>query len=345
MAKTTETTLKGAESLALIDGFGRKIDYLRLSITDKCNLKCLYCMPPFSGRPHLAQTEILNYEELYRLAEAAVTTGVSKIRVTGGEPLVRKGVIGFCEMLGKLRGLTDLSLTTNGIHLAAMAAPLRKAGVNRINISLDTLRPDTFADIAGRSRFDAVWTGIRQAEAVGFSPIKINVVVMRGVNDQEIDKMAAMTYAHPWHVRFIELMPFKTSTHDAYRQLYLPVGAIMKKIPHIEAAQLVPADATNGPARLCTLPGAKGKIGFIAPLSWHFCSTCNRLRVTADGNIRPCLFSEKEIDVKDPLRSGATRAELAALIQQASKTKPQGHFQEPYQARAHPWRTMRAIGG
>lgn len=331
--------------MALIDSFGRRIDYLRISITDHCNLNCGYCMPVFSDRPHLDQVEILTYEELYRLAEAAVCAGIFKIRITGGEPLVRKGMVEFCNMLGSLPGLNSLALTTNGVHMAKMAGSLKSAGVRRINVSLDSLKRDRFEEITGRDRLDDVLAGIREADAVGFHPVKINVVVMRGVNDDEIAPLAALTYRHAWHVRFIELMPFQQARFGYYRDLYMPIGAIIKRIPHIKKAHVGPALATNGPARMCTLPGAKGKIGFIAPLSWHSCDSCNRLRLTADGKIRTCLFVESEIDVKTPLRTGATKRDLVELLRDATRAKPRRHHLRRDVRPNIRQRAMHAIGG
>ena len=220
---------------------------------------------------------------------------------------MRKGMVEFCHMLGSLPGLENLALTTNGVHLAKMARPLKAAGVRRVNISLDSLKRDRFEAITGRDKLNEVQAGIQEAEAAGFHPVKINVVIMRGINDDEIARLAALTYQHVWHVRFIELMPFQHARFGDYRDLYMPIGDIIKRIPHIKKAHLGPALATNGPARMCTLPGAKGEIGFIAPMSWHFCGSCNRLRLTADGKIRTCLFAESEIDVKTPLRYGATK--------------------------------------
>lgn len=331
--------------MALIDSFGRRIDYLRISITDHCNLRCGYCMPVFSGRPHLDHGEILTYEELYRLAEAAVSVGISKIRITGGEPLVRNGMVEFCRMLGSVPGLESLALTTNGVHLAKMAHSLKGAGVRRVNVSLDTLSRRRFEAITGCDKLNDVLAGIHEAEAAGFHTVKINVVVMQGVNDDEIAQLAALTYQHPWHVRFIELMPFQHARFGEYQELYMPIGAIIKRIPNIKKAYVGPALATNGPARMCTLPGAKGKIGFIAPLSWHFCGNCNRLRLTADGKIRTCLFSEREIDVKTPLRAGATKRELIGWLCEAAKTKPRRHNLVRDLRPDLRQRAMHAIGG
>lgn len=329
--------------MSLIDAFGRHIDYLRISITDRCNLKCGYCMPVFSGHRPIAKTDILKYEEIAAVAEAAVAAGVQKIRITGGEPLVRKDVVELCQILGNIRGLKSLAITTNGVQLARMAAALRTAGVSRVNISLDSLQPDCFAKITGSDLLDNVLAGIRQAERVGFSPVKINTVVMRGINDNEIPEIAALTDNSPVHVRFIELMPFQNSTCGTYQNLYVPIREIIHKIPGIERACISNSPDSGGPARLCKLPGAKGKVGFIAPLSWHFCGNCNRLRLTADGHIRTCLFSDDEIDIKTPLRKGASRADLVKVFETAIKDKPRRHQINPNDPPSH--RHMHAIGG
>ncbi len=213
----------------LVDTYGRKIDYLRISITDHCNLKCYYCTP-FSGRGHLERSQILTYEEMLKVAKAAATVGITKIRITGGEPLVRKGVVEFCRMLSELDGLKSLALTTNGIYLEEMAEPLFNAGVRRINISLDTLRPERFEKITGYDWLPRVLAGIKRAAQIGMDPIKINTVVMRGVNDDEIEDLARLTLDRPYHVRFIELMPTDSSAFGAYESLYMPVEEIMKKI-------------------------------------------------------------------------------------------------------------------
>ena len=330
--------------MKLVDSFGRKIDYLRISITDHCNLKCYYCTP-FSGRGHLERSEILTYEELLNVARAAVASGITKIRITGGEPLVRKGVVEFCRMLSELDGLKSLALTTNGIYLEEMAEPLFKAGVRRINISLDTLRPERFEKITGYDWLPRVQAGIRRAEQIGMNPIKINTVVMRGINDDEIEELARITLDKPYHVRFIELMPTDSCAYGDYESLYMPVDEIMKKISKIEKAQIGPATDSYGPAKLCKLPGAKGKVGFIAPISWHFCGSCNRLRLTAEGKIKACLFSQSEIDIKTPLRSGATQKEIINIFQRAVSKKPRRHHLNEKKHQIACRQVMRAIGG
>ncbi len=328
----------------LIDNYGRKINYLRISITDHCNLKCYYCTP-FSGRSHLERAEILTYEEMLTVARAAAAVGITQIRITGGEPLVRKGVVEFCRMLSHLDGLKNLALTTNGIYLQEMAEPLFKAGVRRINISLDTLRPERFEKITGYNWLPRVLAGIKRAEYIGMHPIKINAVVMRGINDDEIEELARLTLNKPYHVRFIELMPTNSSAYGDYETLFVPVEEFMKKIHQIERVQIEPATDSYGPARLCKLPGAIGKVGFIAPISWHFCGSCNRLRLTADGKIKTCLFSQEEIDIKTALRTGATQDDIIDIFKQAVAEKPSGHYLNAKDHQNACKRAMRAIGG
>jgi cyclic pyranopterin phosphate synthase len=330
--------------MKLVDSFGRKIDYLRISITDHCNLKCYYCTP-FSGRSHLKRSEILTYEEMLNVARAAAAIGITKIRVTGGEPLVRKGVVEFCRMLSEIDGLKSLALTTNGIYLAEMAKPLFKAGVRRINISLDTLRQNRFEKISGYNSLPRVLAGIKRAEEIGMHPIKINSVVMRGINDDEIEDLARLTLDKPYHVRFIELMPTDSSAYGNYESLFIPVEEFMKKIHQIDQVQIEPATDSYGPARLCKLPGAVGKVGFIAPISWHFCGSCNRLRLTADGKIKTCLFSQEEIDIKTALRTGATHKEIISIFRQAVAEKPSGHHLNAKEHQNACGRAMSAIGG
>jgi cyclic pyranopterin phosphate synthase len=330
--------------MKLVDSFGRKIDYLRISITDHCNLKCYYCTP-FSGRSHLERSEILTYEEMFNIAQAAAAIGITKIRITGGEPLVRKGVIEFCQMLSEIDALKSLALTTNGIYLEEMAEPLFKAGVRRINISLDTLRPDRFENITGYNWLSRVLAGIKRAEQVGMHPIKINTVVMRGINDDEIEGLARLTLDKPYHVRFIELMPTDSSAYGNYESLFIPVEEFMKKINQIDRLQIEPATDSYGPARLCKLPSAVGKVGFIAPISWHFCGSCNRLRLTADGKIKTCLFSREEIDIKAPLRTGATPNDIISIFRQAVADKSSGHHLNAKDHQNACQRAMRAIGG
>jgi cyclic pyranopterin phosphate synthase len=330
--------------MSLVDNFDRKIDYLRISITDHCNLNCKYCSPPFSGRTHLQRREILTYEEIATLSEVAVAAGITRIRLTGGEPLIRNGVIELCRMLTAINGLESLSLTTNGVRLASLAEPLSRAGVHRINISLDSLKRNRFTQITGQDRLADVLAGIEAAEAAALAPIKINTVVMRGINDDEVADLAALTFNKPYHVRFIELMPFQHASCGDYDQLHLPVSEIIRRIPGINNARVNQILDNPGPARLCALPGAKGKIGFIAPMSWHFCGACNRLRLTADGKIRSCLFSNDEMDIKTLLRHGASKKELIEFFTTAVKHKPHGHKLKG-NSPGQTGRGMYAIGG
>jgi cyclic pyranopterin phosphate synthase len=330
--------------MALVDAYDRKIDYLRISITDHCDLNCTYCSPPFSGRTYLQRRGILSYEEITILAETAVAAGITRIRLTGGEPLVRKGVVDLCRMLAKIDGLESLALTTNGVRLRVLAEPLSRAGVQRLNVSLDTLKRNRFKQITGKDRLAEVLSGIDAAEAAGLAPIKINTVVMRGVNDDEISDLADLTLSKPYHVRFIELMPFQHTHFGDYDQLHVPIGEIIRKIPGIEHVRVYPNLDNAGPARLYALPGAEGKIGFIAPVSWHFCGTCNRLRLTADGKIRSCLFSNEEMDIKTPLRNDASKMELIEFFTSAVTHKPRRH-QLNGNSHGKTGRGMYAIGG
>ncbi len=328
----------------LIDTHGRCIDYLRISITDHCNLNCNYCKP-FSGRNHLPRSEILSYEEILNVTKAAVMAGITKIRITGGEPLVRKDLVQFCTMLAEIDGIKSLALTTNGVLLEEMAASLFDAGLQRINVSLDTLKPERFKKITGRDLFYRVRSGIERAEEIGFYPIKINTVVMRGINDDEIEDFASLTINKPYHVRFIELMPTDGWALGDHESLFVPIEAVVKKITQIGEVQIQSATDSYGPARLCMFPGAKGKVGFIAPLSWHFCGSCNRLRLTSDGELRACLFSKEEIDLKTPLRTGASLAEIAGIFKQTAKVKPKGHSLNDVNVQRDFGKAMRAIGG
>jgi cyclic pyranopterin phosphate synthase len=282
---------------------------------------------------------------MFKVAKGAVMAGITKIRITGGEPLVRKGLVRFCKMLAAIDGIKSLALTTNAVLLKEMAKPLFGAGIRRVNVSLDTLKPDRFEKITGHNQLFQVLAGIKQAEEVGMYPIKINTVVMRGINDDEVEDLAKFTINKPYHVRFIELMPTEGWAISDHESLFVPIEEVMKKITRIGEVQIQPGTDSYGPARLCMLPGAKGKVGFIAPLSWHFCGTCNRLRLTADGKLRACLFSKEEIDVKGPLRAGASLTEMAGIFKQAVTSKPQGHKLNETDVRQTYGRVMCAIGG
>ena len=305
------------------DAFNRPIEYLRISVTDRCNLRCVYCMPE-EGVPPLSHGEVLTYEEIARLARVIVGLGLSKLRVTGGEPLVRKGIDQLIELLAAIPGVEDLSMTTNGILLAGMAGRLAEAGLRRVNISLDSLRPERFHAMTRRGRLEDVLAGIAAADRAGLRPVKINVVVIRGLNDDEALDFARRTVTDGWNVRFIEVMPLAPDPRWA-NDGYVPSEEIRRRIE----AHFGPLHAVDGqgagPARYYQIEGASGSIGFISPISEHFCFRCNRLRLTANGQLLPCLMSEQGIDVRSALRSGASDDELRALVVQAIGAKPAGH--------------------
>jgi GTP 3',8-cyclase len=326
----------------LIDNYHRHISYLRISLTDRCNLRCIYCMPK-EGISLLGHSEILSLEEIERIASAAARLGISRIRITGGEPLVRKGVIGLAGDLLKLPGIEDVSLTTNGILLTEHAAALRRAGMRRINISLDTLDAEKYKRITRGGDIQRVLDGISAARREGFSPIKINVVAMRGINDDEIQEFARLTIERPVHIRFIEFMPIDVAT-DWDENSFISSSETREIISRIGTLRPVDRCGNSGPAAMYQLEGAAGQLGFISPLSNHFCDTCNRMRLTADGKLRTCLFSDHEIDLKTFLRSGVNDQSLEQTIAEAIKSKPKGHtISEPSFKKCR--RNMSAIGG
>ena len=328
----------------LADAYGRRIDYLRISITDHCNLRCAYCTPDDNGCG-FDHHRILSYEEIIRSVEAAVSLGVTKIRLTGGEPLVRKGVAQLCGLLKAIEGLESLTLTTNGVRLAEKAGVLKKAGVSRVNVSLDSLRPERFEAITGRDMLHRVLAGIRQAESAGLFPIKLNMVVMRGINDDEIEELARWTIEKPYHVRFIELMPTSGWSETDHGRFFLPAEAVLRRLGKMGATRLINEEDTFGSARLYRLPGAAGKIGIIAPVTRHFCEACNRMRLTADGLIKSCLFGRNEFDLKTVLKSGGSLEKIASVFIQAAREKPRRHQIAGDKRTKARGRVMRAIGG
>ena len=305
----------------LSDSFQRPIDYLRISVTDRCNLRCIYCMPA-EGVRLMSHGDILSYEEIYTVAEAAAELGINKVRITGGEPLMRAGLPKLVQMLAQIDAIDDISLTTNGILLARYAAELKTAGLRRVNISLDSLKPDKFEYITRGSNLGDVLNGIEVARSVGLNPIKINVVVMSGINDDELLDFAAKTNYDGWHVRFIECMPFG---EGATASPFVSVGEMRQRLEVLGKLEPCSLKIGNGPAKYFRLSQAKGTIGFITPVSEHFCFRCNRLRLTADGKLRLCLLSEDEIDLRQPLRSGMSSAGLKRLIEKAVASKPLRH--------------------
>jgi cyclic pyranopterin phosphate synthase len=307
----------------VLDPFGRSIEYLRLSITDRCNLRCRYCMPE-EGVPSRAHGDILAYEELLRIARAGVTLGIRKIRVTGGEPLVRRGVVDFIAQLATLPGPPDIVLTTNGLRLAELAAPLKAAGLSRVNVSLDTLYPERFRQLTRREGLEQVLAGLAAAEAVGLTPVKINVIPLKGVNADELLDFARLTLDHPWEVRFIEFMPISPDLEFSPAER-IPMAEVGEQLATLGPLETLPRLESAGPARLYRLPGGRGCVGLIPAVSGHFCPECNRLRVTADGRVRGCLFGNQEIDLKAVLRAGGDDAALANLLRAAIAAKPEKH--------------------
>ena len=305
----------------LFDSWQRQINYLRISVTDHCNLGCVYCS--VGSVPHLPRSEILSYEEIRRLVQVAAGIGISKVRLTGGEPLLRAGLSQLVRMLARIEGIDDISLTSNGILLAKYALELKEAGLKRVNISLDTLKEDRFKRISGRDKLGEVLSGIEAAHLAGLEPVKINMVVLRGINDDETIDFARMSTSRGWHVRFIEFMPF--GMPEAESLATVSAREIQERIQSLGKLEPHTGDTGNGPARYFRLPGAEGTIGFITPMTEHFCDTCNRLRLTSDGQLRPCLLDDDEVNLKEPLRNGAGTDELKQLIQQAVAIKRERH--------------------
>ena len=303
----------------LRDPFGRTIDYLRVSVTDRCDLRCVYCMPP-EGIPLKPVPEILTYDELIRTVRVAVSLGVRKVRITGGEPLVRRGVVSFVRRVAEIPGVRDLAMTTNGTALPGMAAALREAGLCRVNISLDTIRRDRYAEITRRDALPKVLEGIEAALGAGLSPVKINVVLQHGLLRSEVDAFFAMARKRPIKVRFIERMPIGCSPSEGY----VSTEGVRERIlalPGVREAR----SGSSSAAVTYEVPGFAGKLGIISPVSRKFCSGCNRLRVTADGRLRSCLFGRETLDLRGALRSGHGDDIVADLFRRAARTKPQGH--------------------
>ncbi|HKP74082.1 MAG TPA: GTP 3',8-cyclase MoaA [Longimicrobiaceae bacterium] len=304
------------------DGFGRRIEYLRISVTDKCNLRCVYCMPE-EGLPWLRRDELLSYEEIAEIVRAMAGMGLRRLRITGGEPLVRRDLHVLVGQLRAIDGIDDIALSTNAVLLDEQANALRAAGVDRLNVSLDSLRPERIDAIARRpGSADAIFRGLEAAERAGFSPIKLNCVVMRGRNDDEVADFAAVTRERPWHVRFIEVMPTGDNL-GVSRDEFVSADEILDSVRRIGALEPVAGPAGNGPARYFAFPGAAGTVGVITPMSHNYCGSCNRMRLTADGQLRPCLFGSIQTNLRDPLRRGDP---LAPLVRQTLRIKPERHW-------------------
>ena len=317
----------------MIDGHGRQINYLRLSVTDKCNLRCRYCMPE-DGICKKSHDAMLTEEEMIQAVEVAASLGITKLRITGGEPLVKKNILSICERAAAVEGIKEVCITTNGVLLPQLATRLKEAGVKRINLSLDTLNPEKYTHITRLGTLEQAMDGLHAALDAGFQKIKINAVLIGGFNDDEIAPMAELTRKYPVDMRFIELMPIQD--HDEFGEAaFIPCKKIIEKLP-----EAVPQAKDGGVARLYRLPGALGNIGLISPLSDHFCGSCNRIRLTADGKLKPCLHSGDEFSIK-----GLNREEMLAEFQRAILAKPSCHAELSHTSRSQAGRNMNQIGG
>ena len=326
----------------LIDSYGRRIEYLRISVTDRCNLRCIYCMPP-QGIQLCPPQEVLSFEEIELVARTAVSLGMDRIRLTGGEPLVRRSIADLVTRLSKIPGLRDLSLTTNGTSLADHALALAQAGLQRVNISLDTLRPEAYSKLTRGGDLSSVLRGIDVALQVGLDPVKINVVITDDLISGEPDdlgRFAQLTRSRPLHVRFIEMMPL--GDQAAARRKPIPANLVRSRLAAVADLAPVAGPEGCGPARYFRYPGAPGTIGFISPLSDRFCMRCNRLRLTAKGGLRPCLWADQEIDLKTLLRGGGGEAEIREAIRQAVAAKPESY---PEDLNRPEFQSMCQIGG
>lgn len=308
------------------DQLGRQIDYLRVSVTDRCNFRCQYCMPS-DGKIWFEREEILSYEEIHQLvATVFVPLGLTRIRLTGGEPLLRRDLVKLVRLLRSLPEIRDLSLSTNGAFLAQQARELAEAGVDRVNISLDTLDPGRFAEISRGGDLGRVLAGLEAALAVGMDPVKLNCVVLPGVNERDIVDLARLTVDRPIHVRFIEFMPSGDRDLFETRGTFGVDEMLALLSEHFELGPAGQAPRGNGPARYQAIAGARGTLGFIHPMSRHFCDQCNRFRLTADGRVKACLLKSSELDIKTALRQGASPEELREIVLEALALKPEWHL-------------------
>lgn len=317
----------------MIDTFGRRVTYLRLSVTELCNLRCRYCMPE-DGICKKDHEEMLTEDEMIAAVETAASLGVTKVRITGGEPLVKKNIVSICRRAAAVPGIEDVGITTNGIALSELAKPLKEAGVNRINISLDTLNPEKYHRITRIGHLDQALAGIHAALDAGFEHVKINAILIGGFNDDEIVALTDLTKKYPVDVRFIELMPMYDGG-DFGPEAYLPNTVVLDHLP-----DAVPQDADGSVARLYRLPGALGNVGLISPVSNKFCSQCNRIRLTADGKLKPCLHSAEEFNIK-----GLDREQMLRQFQRAIGAKPEEHDELSVDHRSQAGRNMNQIGG
>ena len=317
----------------MIDKYGRQIDYMRISVTELCNLRCRYCMPE-EGIVKRDHEEMMTAEETIDAVKAAVSLGVKKIRVTGGEPLVKRGIVELCENIAAIDGVEELCMTTNGTLLPGYARELRAAGVDRVNISLDTLKADRYREITRIGELSEALSGIEAAFEAGFEKVKINTVLMGGFNDDEIEDFVRLTIDRPLEVRFIELMPIGGGI-EFEKARFISCVRVLESVPGLE-----PLDMTDGVAAMYAVPGAKGRVGLIRPISCDFCEGCNKIRLTADGMLKPCLHSGAEISIK-----GRSREEMTEVIREAILSKPQMRETLDAENPSHAGRNMNSIGG
>jgi cyclic pyranopterin phosphate synthase len=321
-ATAARTAVEALRDGGMRDGFGRRVEYLRISVTDKCNLRCVYCMP-LAGLDWLPKSNLLTYEEIASVVRVMAGMGLKRVRLTGGEPLVRRDLPELVRMLAAIPGIEDIALSTNAVLLADAAAALREAGVARLNVSLDSLQPSRMDAISRRpGTASAIFDGLAAAEAAGFDPIKINAVIMRGRNDDEIEAFARITADRPWHVRFIEVMPTGDNLGISADE-FVPATEMLARLQRIGSLEPVAGPPGNGPATYFRFAGGRGTVGVITPMSHNYCERCNRMRLTADGQLRPCLFGELQTNLRDPLRAGQP---LEPLIEETLRIKPERHF-------------------
>lgn len=317
----------------MLDQYKRNINYMRISVTELCNLRCRYCMP-VEGICKKEHKEMLSEDELVQAVEAAVSLGITKLRITGGEPLVKRNILSICRRIAAVNGIREVCMTTNGILLPALAVPLREAGVTRLNISLDTLDRKKYAYITRGGALDDAWAGIEAALSAGYQKVKLNAVLIGGFNDEEIAALAELTKRYPLDVRFIEMMPMYNSG-DFDETAFLPCEKVLEVLPELAAVE-----PDGGVAQLYQLPGAMGRVGLIRPVNAHFCGSCNRIRLTADGKIKPCLHSAEEYNIK-----GLDFTGMRSVMEQAIQRKPEWHGEMSFKKRSHAGRNMNQIGG
>lgn len=323
----------------LRDQYGRSIEYLRISITDRCNFRCMYCMPA-EGLQWLPRKDLLTYEEITEIVRQLSPLGLRRLRITGGEPTIRPDLVELVRMLKAIPGIEDIALSTNGVKLPELAGPLRKAGLDRINMSADSLQPDRIAKIARRNLGSDPIVGAQAAQDAGLGPIKINVVVMKGINDDEVEEFARLTLTRPWYVRFIELMPVGEMQHLTWEHV-VPSDEILARLGRVaELRPITPSVRGNGPAAYYQFAGGAGAVGVITPMTHTYCGSCNRVRLTADGRLRTCLFGDHEVDLRTPLRGGER---LEPFFVKALEEKPKEH--QLLQMQVGGLRALSQVGG